>query len=130
MPICRIAWEEGRSKELKKDLREKLVPDLAKAANTPLDKIWVCFENIPQIDMPKNGAIVEVLISIGRTDVEKDEIVKVITDAITEFTEIIPTRVLIFITDIPKGNFGKAGKIVNREGIPSQLEREGKLKFE
>lgn len=74
MPICGVIWKEGRSDETKLKLREALNNRLSKAVDTRPDQINVYFHDLPDVNMPKDGALVRVYISEGRTDEAKDAI--------------------------------------------------------
>ena len=68
-----------------------------------------------------------VYMSEGRTDEFKDELVAVVTDAITEHTDFDDGKVAVMIHDVLKGNMAARRKIVNRAGPVAQLINDGEL---
>jgi 4-oxalocrotonate tautomerase len=47
----------------------------------------------------------------GRTDIQKEEIITRITDAIAEVCQIEKNRVTVLINDLPKTNVGVGGLV-------------------
>jgi 4-oxalocrotonate tautomerase len=47
----------------------------------------------------------------GRTDDQKRELVRRITDVVTDVTGVDPHDVWVLITEVPKENFGVAGEL-------------------
>lgn len=128
MPICKVTWTEGRSDELKVKLREELHNSLSAAVNTRPDQINVYFEDLAAVDMPKDGALVRVYISEGRSQEAKDGICAAVGESISKIAAIAQDKINLIITDIPRGNLGVGKTIVNKNGTPTQLMREGKMR--
>lgn len=128
MPICKIIWTEGRSDDLKKVLRTELHDNLSAAVHTRPDQINVYFQDLSTVDMPKDGALVRVYISEGRTQEDKDAVCAAVGNSICNVAGVEMSKINLIITDIPRGNLGVGTNIVNKDGTPSQLMREGKLK--
>jgi len=45
--VITINWAEGRSNAVKKEIVERLVPEISKRTNTPASKIFIFFYDIP-----------------------------------------------------------------------------------
>ncbi len=56
--------------------------------------------------------IVQIDWKAGRTEEQKKEVVKGITDVIVKATNTTPDRVSVIIRDIPIGNIGRDGKML------------------
>ena len=48
----------------------------------------------------------------GRTEEQKRELVQRITDVICETVDVTPDKVYVFLEDLKKDNFAKAGKLL------------------
>ena len=51
--VITINWGAGRSNEVKKEIVDKLAPEIAKRTGTPINKIFIFFYDIP----PYNSGI-------------------------------------------------------------------------
>ena len=127
MPICRIIWMAGRSDETKNRLRNVLAQALSKAVHTKPEHINIYFEDHLPVDMPKDGTLVRIYISAGRSEEDKDHICEAVARSIHDVAGVHIQCVDTVITDIPPGNLGVGTVIINREGIPTQRMAEGKM---
>jgi 4-oxalocrotonate tautomerase len=60
--------------------------------------------------------IMHVMMLEGRTDEQKEAFIAAVTEAAVRTVEATPESVRIMITDMPKQNFGIAGKSARARG--------------
>ncbi len=121
---CAKGWDLETKEKIRSDITKKMGA-IARVS----DKLMaVLFHEYEAENMsPNHGCFVIVYMSEGRTDEFKDELVAVVTDAITEHTDFDDGKVAVMIHDVLKGNMAARRKIVNRGGPVAQLINDGEL---
>lgn len=131
MSLFIINCAKGWSLETKEKIRTDIAKNMGELNHISEKFMAVLFNELePQNMSPDHGCFVLVYQSEGKPDEFKDQMVKIITDAVTSYTEYDDGKVAIMINDVLKGNMAVKGKIVNREGAVAQLLNEGKVSLE
>lgn len=59
--------------------------------------------------------IVRIEMWPGRTEAQKAELARVITDAVVTIAHTTPEETIVIFTDIPKENWAKAGALASKK---------------
>lgn len=128
MSLFIVNCAKGWGTETKENIRSDITKKMGKLANISDKLMAVLFHEYEPEDMsPNHGCFVIVYMSEGRSDKFKEELVAIVTDAITDHTDFDSGKVSIMIHDVLKGNMATRRKIVNRGGAVADLINEGKL---
>ena len=55
MPVVRIDWWEGRTREQKAKLAEAITKNMVEIAGTPREHVWVVFKDVKKSDWAIGG---------------------------------------------------------------------------
>ncbi|MBN2518030.1 MAG: tautomerase family protein [Candidatus Altiarchaeota archaeon] len=57
MPVIRVSWWEGRTREQKERLAEAMTKDFCEVAGTPREHVWIVFEDVKKSDWAIGGEL-------------------------------------------------------------------------
>lgn len=112
MPVVNINWKHSAStEEQKNEIAAKLAAGISEKAHVEPQRIIVSYFDVYQ--PADTGPIIFINWSAVHTDEEKDGVAQVVFDA---FTSVMgrPYPCVTIFYDIPLGNLGGGGKIINR----------------
>ena len=116
MPLFHITWAAGRPRKIKEQVREDISRNMGELAGIAPGFIAVLFMDLGESDIVNHNALAEVYISEGRTDIFKDNVAALVTNAVCRYTGWAGSTVSVIIHDLRKGSVAVGGKIVNRFG--------------
>lgn len=128
MSLFIINCAKGWDSETKDKIRTDIAYNMGELNHISDKFMAVLFNELePENMSPNHGCFILVYLSEGRSDAYKDQMVTILTEAITSNTDYGDDKVAIMINDVLKGNMATKGKIVNRGGAVAQLLQEGKI---
>ncbi len=128
MSLFIINCAKGWDSETKDKIRTDIACNMGELNHISDKFMAVLFNELePENMSPNHGCFILVYLSEGRSDAFKDQMVTILTEAITSNTDYGDDKVAIMINDVLKGNMATKGKIVNRGGAVAQLLQEGKI---
>jgi len=126
MPCIYVNWDEKHTKEQKEQIREIVSGKLGELLAVDKQYITVFYNDMKTENIPHTGYLVWVYWTEGRSDEDKDAVAKHVTDAICQVTQMDPHKISVMIFDLPRGNLGSNGRIINRSGSVADQLKEGK----
>ena len=121
MPVVRIDWAEGKTVEQKKQIIQDITQGINEIIGLDRSRVLVLIndyqgENISWNGEPRSNDNKDGLLSVrfdwavGKTDEQKKELIKYITNLMNEICEIDKSRVIVLFNDIPLPSVGMNGE--------------------
>ena len=121
MPFAQVHLVEGHSAEQKRAVIAKVTQSLQDAVGAPRPNIRVWIQELPKCDFGIGGETVDVLedtalpfaqlfLIEGRTEEQKRAVIENVTQALEEAVGAARQVIRVWIQEVPKTNWGIAGK--------------------
>ena len=121
MPFAQVHLVEGHSAEQKRAVIAKVTQALQDAVGAPRPNIRVWIQELPKCDFGIGGETVDVLedtalpfaqlfLIEGRTEEQKRAVIENVTQALEEAVGAARQVIRVWIQEVPKTNWGIAGK--------------------
>ncbi len=122
MPCIYVNWKKGKTPEQKQEIRTRIANEVSETIGVGPNLVSIFFHDMPEEDVPYYANLIWVYWTVGRSDEDKDTLVRIITDAIHDVTGDPVEIISIMIFDLPQGNLAGSGRILNRGGsVADQL---------
>ena len=126
MPCIYVNWKEGKTSEQKTEIRTRIAKEISETIGVGPEYVSIFFNDMPEENVPYYANLIWVYWTVGRSDEDKDTVVRIITEAIHAVTGDPVDIISIMIFDLPKGNLAGSGRVLNRGGSIADQLTEGK----
>jgi len=127
MPFAQIHVSEGCSVEQKRALIEKVTQAIQDAVGAPRPNVRVWIHSLPGTDYgiggtpvadleSANAPFAQLFLMEGRTEEQLRNLIALVCQALVEALDAPMDKVRTWITEVPKTNWGIAGKTAKEMG--------------